>query len=180
MSKCKLETCLNPVTGRQIYCTDRCRQRARKTIPIRCHPLSRNLRITTEYHVEGEEAPPAIRARRRGLRVLATPCDGPCRTSSSVTPLHSCPARSGYQSELWKMVNERSTPYPKREKLGPRAELSNATVPPRFRAKLTSQRKGQAWQDRGDKVALTFKPTPRCRESTGSVNQWSDGFPSPS
>ena len=161
MSKCKLETCLNPVTGRQIYCTDRCRQRARKTIPIRCHPLSRNLLITTEYHVEGEEAPPAIRARRRGLRVLANPCDGPCRTSSSVTPLHSCRARIGYQSELWKMVNERSTPYPKREKLGPRAELSTATVPPRFRAKLTSQRKGQAWQDRGDKVALTFKTTPR-------------------
>ena len=119
MSKCKLETCLNPVTGRQIYCTDRCRQRARKTIPIRCHPLSRNLRITTEYHVEGEEAPPAIRARRRGLRVLANPCDGPCRTSSSVTPLHSCRARIGYQSELWKMVNERSTPYPQKRKARP-------------------------------------------------------------
>src|SRR5215831_19559455 len=25
MAKCKLEDCQNPITGRQIYCTDRCR-----------------------------------------------------------------------------------------------------------------------------------------------------------
>src|SRR5918995_242850 len=30
MTACKLETCSNPVTDRQTYCSDRCRQRARK------------------------------------------------------------------------------------------------------------------------------------------------------
>jgi len=30
MTKCRLDDCSNPVTGRQTYCTDRCRQRARK------------------------------------------------------------------------------------------------------------------------------------------------------
>ena len=30
MTDCNLETCSNTITGRQIYCSDRCRQRGRK------------------------------------------------------------------------------------------------------------------------------------------------------
>jgi hypothetical protein len=52
MSKCKLGDCPNPVTGRQIYCTDRCRQRARKGFrPLR-YRGGQNRQISLSHPIE--------------------------------------------------------------------------------------------------------------------------------
>ena len=51
-AKCKLEDCPNPVTGRQIYCTDRCRQRARKGPRALRYRRGQNRQISPFHPIE--------------------------------------------------------------------------------------------------------------------------------
>ena len=52
MTKCRLDDCSNPVTGRQTYCTDRCRQRARKGSRALRYRAGPNRQISPSYHLE--------------------------------------------------------------------------------------------------------------------------------
>jgi hypothetical protein len=51
-ARCKFEGCLNPVTGRQIYCTDRCRQRARKGSRALRYLGGQNRQISPRHPIE--------------------------------------------------------------------------------------------------------------------------------
>jgi hypothetical protein len=52
MTKCKLEDCPNPVTGRQTYCADRCRQRARKGSRALRYRRGQNRQISLSQPIE--------------------------------------------------------------------------------------------------------------------------------
>jgi hypothetical protein len=52
MPKCRLDDCLNTVTGRQTYCTDRCRQRARKGSKALRYRRGQNRQISASHAIE--------------------------------------------------------------------------------------------------------------------------------
>ena len=61
MSKCELEDCPNPVIGRQTYCTDRCRQRARKGSRALRYRGGLNRQIPPSHPIEpAEEFQPTL------------------------------------------------------------------------------------------------------------------------
>jgi hypothetical protein len=51
MPNCKLAGCPNPVTGRQTYCTDRCRQRARKGSQAPIQRRGQNRQISLSHPI---------------------------------------------------------------------------------------------------------------------------------
>jgi hypothetical protein len=52
VAKCQFEECANSVSGRQIYCSDRCRQRARKAPGRHIQRRGRNRQISLSQPIE--------------------------------------------------------------------------------------------------------------------------------
>ena len=71
MTDCNLETCSNTITGRQTYCSDRCRQRGRKGSRALRYRSGQNPQISPFQPVEPiEEFQPTSSSRKWSRPVL--------------------------------------------------------------------------------------------------------------
>jgi hypothetical protein len=77
MTKCAHDNCPNDVTGRRVYCTDRCRQRARKGSRALRYRTGQNRQISPSYRTDpaGQSQPTSAKPdyQRPVIDLVGTP-----------------------------------------------------------------------------------------------------------